>query len=371
MAEILSRLDLFEIGRQYVLTRNQRIDPENVDTEGSDVNLFIGSQSFVAHAVSRQLAERISALLLDGAEDEDLDRYAWDRYQLTRKGAAAALVNVQLTRPTNAGGAGTVPVGTRLRTLTGIEYVMVTSTSFGATDLASTSDPQARAAQAGKQYQVGANQIRRFDNVALLFDTTIEVNNSSPASGGEPVEGDDVFRERIRDFWNTARRGTLAAIEFGARTVSGVESALAVEALDGQLRPARVVQLYIADSSGVASAALAAQVNVQLDEYRAAGITVLTQLGIPQIIDIVLDLTFRAGVDTTTLSDEIAAAVLGFINSLGVNQTLYIGELRAVLARFKNSGLVPDDSSVVEPAGDLVPDLGRTLRVRPANVVVL
>src|SRR5260221_476101 len=88
-------------------------------------------------------------------------------------------------------------------------------------------------------------------------DATLQVTNPLTTAGGEDVEDDDTFRARIRDFWRTARRGILAAIEFGAKTVPGVVSAQAVEALSVGAAPARVVNLYIADSSGVSSEALA------------------------------------------------------------------------------------------------------------------
>ena len=79
MADLPTRLDLFDVGRRYVLARAAKIDPTQVDVAGSDVNIFVGSQSFVAYAIVQQLAERTLALLLDGATGEDLDRLAFDR----------------------------------------------------------------------------------------------------------------------------------------------------------------------------------------------------------------------------------------------------------------------------------------------------
>lgn len=369
MPQLLSRLDLFDIGRRYVVTRARRINPREIDVEGSDINILVGSNSYMGNAVARQNIERINALLLDGAVGDDLDRYAFDRYQLTRKGASAALVTETFRRPTVAAGAGSIAIGTKIISLTGIEYITTTTANFTASDTEATAI--VRAAQAGKEFQVGANNLRRFDRPNDIFDRTITANNDEAAAGGEPAETDDVFRERIRDFWVSARRGTLGAIEFGARATPGVESAQAVELLDGDGNPDRFVELFIADSSGVASQALAALVGVTLVEYRPAGIFVNINTSRPQIVEIIFQPTFIAGVDTINLSEQIRNAIVEFINSLRVNQPLRILDLGALLSRFRADGLVPTQTSFLEPLGDLIPEQGRTLRTRLANVQVL
>lgn len=364
-----SRLDLFSTGRQYVLERARKIDPGQVDVEGSDVNLFVGSTSVVADQVVRQLLQSVSALLLDSANGEDLDRYAFDRYQLTRKGAAAAVGAVRIFRTTATLGAGTVPIGTKLSTLTGFEYVTTSVASFSVGGLTTTAN--VRAGAAGKATQAGANAIVRFSQSNLLFDGTLQVNNDLATAGGEDAEDDDTFRERVRDFWRTARRGTLGAIEFGALTVPGVVSAQAIEALTNSATPARVVNLYIADSTGVASDALGQQVRTVLDEYRAGGIAVLISTSQPLIVEVTLLLSFRANVDTLTLSDNIRAAVVEFINSLPVNGALLTAQLYSVLQRFATDGLIPTEGSIVAPVGDLYPAVGQTLRATLASVTVL
>lgn len=316
--------------------------------------------------MTRQLAYRTGALLLDGADDEDLDRYAYDRYSITRKGASSARGTVQITRATTTAGAGSVPVGTKLMTDTGVEYVTTTAASFGA--LVTSATCNVRASQAGKATQAGAGAIARFPQPQLLWDATLQVTNALTTAGGEDAEDDDTFRARIRDFWRTARRGILAAIEFGAKTVGGVVSAQAVEALSVGGGPARIVNLYIADSSGVSSAALADEVRIALEDYRAAGISVIIITSIPLVVDISISLSFRAGVDTQTLTDEVMAAIVEFVNSLPVNGALLRGQIFSVIQRFAADGVLPFDGSVVTPVGDLFPSVGQTIRTTLANV---
>ena len=364
-----SRLDLYDVGRRYLLGKAKNIDPTTVDIAGSDANLFVGSQSFVGHATIRQLQDRMGAQFISSAQNEDLDRKLWDVYKLPRLGAAAAIGSVRFFRSATTAGAGSIPIGTKLTTLTGIEYVTVTTCVFGPTDFEAECD--VRATSAGFAFEVGRNQIRNITELSDLFDTTLQVTNDDPTAGGEDEEEDADYRGRGENFWQSARRGTLAAIAFGAEAVLGVSSAYAVEELDGNGNPARIASVYIADSAGLASRALAATVVAALQDYRAAGIQAPVQLSFPLIVPISLKLTFAAGTVTAPLVELIRNAVLQFVNSTPTSATLYRQALGSVLVRYQKQGLIPSISSIVEPAGDVVPPAGQTIRTTPAQITVM
>lgn len=367
MADLPSRLDLQTIGTDYVLQRAKKIDPAQVLTDGSDVNLFVGVSAALAQAVVTQLAYATNRLLLDGANGEDLDRYVFDRYRIARKGASPAVVTERFYRA-SSGPAGSVPAGTVVKSASGIAYVTTQTATFLTGTLSATAD--CRAQQAGKLQQVGANTLVAFGNAQALFDPTLHCVNDAPAAGGEDVEDDDTFRERVRGFWQAARRGVAGAIEFGALLVPGVVSAQAVEALSFSGSPARIVNLYIADSSGIANAALARAVQIGLLDYRAAGIQVLVSASLPTIVPVVLDLTFASNVDTNSLAELVRSAIVEYVNSLPVNGTLTVGAMQSVLQRFASSGLIPLQGSIVTPAGDVVPSAGQTLRTTIDNVTL-
>jgi uncharacterized phage protein gp47/JayE len=361
---------LAQIGAAYMQAATAKLDPNSPFVLGSDANLFVGSQSVVADVVVKQIGYSVQRLFLDGAFGDDLDRYALDRYQLTRKGASPALGSVLFSRATYTAGAGTIPSGTQLSTTAGTQYFTTTTASFAATGYTATANVSA--SQAGLATQVGAGAIVRFAQPGLIFDATITVTNPLTTAGGADVEDDDTFKNRIRNFWITARRGTIGAIQQGALSVPGVISAQAVEALTAGGTPARIVNLYISDSSGVASAALAANVASALLDYRAAGITVLIATSIPQLVSIQIALSFAAGVDTITLSSLVQTAIVNFVNSLPVNGTLLISDLGTILTRFKQAGvIVQTPGSIIAPVGDLVPAIGSTLRTTPALVTVV
>lgn len=354
-------------GRAYLLQRATKIDPGQVDVAGSDVNLFVGSTSLVGASVVRQVGYAMKRLTLAGADDEDLDRWVYDNYNEVRKGAVGAVGQVRFFRASFAAGSGTVFAGTKLTTLTGVEYITLFDASFGSTDLDEIR-VDVRAVQAGKASQVGRNAIRGFAQGAALFDNTIQVTNDGATAGGEEAEDDDTLRGRMRSFWVNASKGILSSIVQGATSVPGVASAQAIEVVTTGALPARVVNLYIADSSGVANEQLARQVLVALDEFRAAGIAVIMNTSLPLVIEVAVRLRFRAGVDTVQLTQDVLAAIVEFVNSLPVNSALLVSDLMSVLRRFKADGVIAEDDAVVAPAGDLEPAVGQTLRATPASV---
>lgn len=368
MPDLPTRLDLFSIGRDHVLARAKKIDPNQVNTRGSDSNIIVASSSFIGYEVVKQLAQKTNELLLDGATNEALDRWLWDRYLMARKGASASLVLVRFFR--NApGAAGSIPAGTKIASQTGIEFITYTNAVFAAGDVEQIA--YARSVLAGTIAKVGRNQIRLIRPPLPAFDTSMQVTNDDPSAGGEQRELDPIARERARGFWKAARRGTKIAIENGALTVDGVESAQLVESLTSVGLPARVNTLYVADSAGIANEALGAAALTALEEYRCAGIAVVLSTSTPQIVAIQLRLAFRAGVNTTDLTTRVVAAIVEQVNLLKVNETLRRADLLGVLLRFKAQGVIASNDSIVAPAGDLVPTVGRTLRTTTTNITVL
>lgn len=367
--DIPTRTDLYQIGRDYVRQRARKIDPREIDVEGSNSNIIVGSAAVVAHAVATQIGYNASRLFQEDAEDEDLYRLGFDRYQLAPKGASVSLSQVTFFRDTALAGAGTVEAGTRLRSVTGTEYVTTSPASFTASALTSTAE--VRSTQAGSLNKAGANSIRKIDDLTALWDATLQVTNEAATAAGDDAETNERFRERMRLYWRAAPRGVLGAIQYGALQVEGVDSASAREVTLQDGTPARVVELYVADTSGTSNAQLARLVDEGLMEWRCGGIPVQTKTSIPVAVQVQARLTFTGGVNTVDLAVGVRAALRSFVNTLGVNQTLYIGDLTGVVRRFAQYGVIPNEGSIVVPTGDVVPSLGTCLRARTEDVTVL
>ena len=364
-----ARSDLYAIGRAYVYATATNIDPSAVDTQGSDANLFVGSQSFIASAVVRQLQDRFAAQFIASSRNDDLDRKLWDSYKLPRKGASASVGGYRFYRLSTAAGAGTIPVGTNVQSITGYNYVTTSTATFGVDDYEATCS--IRSTAAGSQFNVGPNQIRIIPKVSTLFDPSLQGTNYLTTAGGDDREQDDQFRLRGENYWPTARRGVLSAIAYGAQSTPGVQSANVVEVLDSQGNPARVCEVFIADPAGQASQELADSVTSALLDYRAAGIQAPIILTTPLIVAVQLHLAFQAGTVTGSLTETIRNAVVSYVNSTPTGQPLYRNGLGSVLARYQRNGLLPNNSAIVSPPGDLVPGVGQTIRTTLANVTIV
>lgn len=358
-----TRADLFQIGADELFARSSerppgtRVSPEEVYTAGSDVNMLIAASAAMGEEVVARSVARLGALLLRTAEREDLDRLVSDRFSptLARLEASAALVDLVFTSSSGAA-AKTFPVDTRVRTRGAVEFRVLVAGSIIAGGGSVT--VRAQAIQTGPAGNVSAGQITQLVNP----DPEVSVTNPERAAGGDDIEPDARFRARARDFFLNARRGTLAAIEFGARTVPGVRLATAIEDVDTSGDPTGRVSLFISDAAGAGNTALADLVRTALIEYRAAGIYVEVYAATPRFEPISLRLRFGTGTDSTLAFDAVRARVLANVNTLAPQRTL---ERSLIFASARAiEGVIVLDDAVVVPVGDIVPATGEVIRTR-------
>lgn len=367
-----SRADLFNIGADEVNARSlarpptQRIAREAVFTEGTDVNLILGSSSAMGDEVMRQLAQHCAALLLDSSEGDDLSRLAIDRTAgiVTRKLQVPAVVTLVFNRPNPLGLGFSLPIGTKFRTIRGTEFALAQILTYPAGSTA-TRTASAQAVVAGSGGNVQPNMVTQF--VQQPPDAALTVANIESAAGGADIELDAALRDRVRLFFAAARRGTLAALKFGALTVAGIEHAEAVEVLDpGSGRPVGIVQMYIADRAGTANSLLATAVRDALVEYRAAGIVVDVFAAGVVYVPVALRLRFAAGVDTDAAWAEVQFLLLAEINALAPGQALETSLILATARRVP--GVIVLDDALVTPVDDFAPQQYESIRTLPEMV---
>jgi hypothetical protein len=373
-----TREDLFQIGAQEVFARGSvrparsRVSPEAVFTEGTDINIILAACSAMGDEALRHLALRIAALFLDSAEGEDLDRLVADRFSPTivRRQPSQAVVELSFSRPIppSSGAPISYAVGRKFRTEQGTEFQLLEPVSF---PLNSTG-PQTGAAiatLAGADGNVEAGTITQF--VVASEDAAVVVTNPAVAAGGSNRETDDSLKERARDFFRTVQKATLPALEFGALTVDGVESATAVEILGNETPvplPTGDVLLYIADAQGRGNAQLTAAVLNALREFRAGGNPVTVISSTPRFEPIDYQIAFAAGTDTRAAANQLKALTVAAVNLLAPQETL-LRSLLFALARSIPGAIVPA-GAIVTPAGDVVPNSGQVIKTRLDLVTV-
>lgn len=372
MPDFATFSDLFRVGRDEVLLRNGRISRDAVEREGADANILIASMAAVGDQVVGQLATVEAATFLESAQGAALERLVFDRYGLVRKPAAASLGTVQFSTTAPAPTTFTIPVGVRLQTADGVQFVTTESVIF----LAGSIGPVACAARsvlAGRGQNVVASAVNSITTPISSQPPDLVVTNPFASAGGDEAENDDSLRDRARRFFTTARRGTLGALEAAALGVPGVRKASAFEVLDSLGRPARVVELVVADAFTeqfvnydtvppryqVQSQLLATTVFNALAEVRPAGTFVNVLVANVVLQAFQLSLTFTAGADVNTAALQARATTVAFVNALKPGESFVLADLLAAIANVP--GLAVSGNNVASPAGNV--------SVRPTQVL--
>jgi uncharacterized phage protein gp47/JayE len=379
VADFPSFDDLFRQARDEAMIRNGKLTRDAVERQGTDANILFAGAAAAADEVISQLIQVEAGLFLDSAVGAALDRLVFDRYGLTRKPAAAALGQVNFTTTTPTGGPFTIPSGTMLSTSNGLQYITTVDSLFPAASVGPIIVP-VRSVLAGLDQQADDNTITSIVSQIVGQPTDLAVNNPLATAGADDAESDDSLRARARQFFVTARRGTLAAIEQGALAVPGVRTAVAFEALDGNGNPARLVELVITDAYTDSLAALnptpasyaaqaqilAQQVFAGLSDVRAAGINVQVTVAQVVMLPITLNLAFNAGADVATATQQARAAAVNYTNGLPAGTTWDPLALSTALKSV--SGLHITGNEVFSPNGPVVPLTLQVIRTTLALV---
>jgi hypothetical protein len=366
--------DLFRVSRDEILARNSRLTRDVIERPGTDANALVAADATVGDELVGQIARVDAAQFLDSAKGQALTRLVFDRYNITRKPAAAARVTVNFSTTASTITSFSIPAGTRMQTTDGTEFV----TSVNATYPSSSMGPipvSCRSSKAGLSQQAQKATITNLVDVPAGAPADLKITNPLASAGADDEEQDGDLSKRARDFFLTARRGTLAAIEQAALAVPGVRRAEAFEAIDSGGRPARYVELVVADAftdalvgSATIPPAYAAQSQVlaqeigstALDDARAAGVYVRVTVAQVILLPIQLGLTFAAGLDPDPIAFAARAVIVGFVNGLVPGQIFD----RAAAAKTLQSiaGLVVGGSEIVSPPGNIQPETLQVLR---------
>lgn len=365
MADLPDRDTLFRVGRRYLVTTpGTLVNPAVADIPGSDLNLLLGSSSLMGEEIVAAVASCMAGLWVETATGDKLARVAFDRYGLTIQSANPASVDVVLSRPLPGSATpGTYSAGSRVQTVAGVQFATDIDAVFGDFDISVT--VPATAIVAGPAGNVGIATVTVFGDSP--FDTNLVVTNPATAAGGAEAETDDDFKARIRGFFPTLRRGTLGAIEFGARQVPGVAVAKAIEITNPDGMPAGAVQLIVGDRDGGSSSIMLQAVKDILIQYRAAGIPVIVTGGTVVNLPVIWNIDFVSGIDTRAASQQVRDVTVAVAQFLAAGETLLRSSLIAGARAVQ--GVIVRDTSLVSPVGDIVPVTNDILlRVRPEDV---
>lgn len=382
MPDFPTASDLFRVARDKIVSKNGNIRPESVDKDGTDNNILVAAMAAVGDEVIRQLTVLEAGVFKDSATGSALVRLLFDRYGLRKKSAAPAFVTVGFSTTAPAAASFAIPSGTLLQSLAGSQFVTIEDATFplGATGPVLVA---ARSVLAGASQQVGASSVRAIVGQISGSPTDLVVNNPKASFGADDEEDEETFRQQAVDFFTSARRGVLTAIQNAALAVPGVRRAAAFEVIDGLGRPGKEVELVVADafvdqlanlssvppSYQAQSQAFAMQVFNALDDARSAGIFVDVVIGSVVMLGVQLALAFTAGADPNVAALQARSIVVGYVNGLSPGQPFVPKDLLSALRSV--TGLIVSSTTIVSPAGSVVPGVLQVLRTTLALVSAL
>lgn len=359
-----------------------------IETPGTDMSSIREGAAACGDEVSGAATGAVASWWIDSAQAEQLDKRVLDVIGLVRHDAGVSRGTVQFRMTTALVADLLIPRGTTLSTPDGLEFETTIAATFPKATTGPLSVP-VRSSRAGSTVLAAIGTITSIVSPIPNAPADLVVTNELATSPGTDEESDPSLRSAYRNYFRTATKGTLAAIEEAAKRYrdtangGGVIAATALEYYDLFGRQSKQVLLAIADQYTdqyvqtnivppaymTRSQALAGEVLAFLRDVRAGGIYVgvFVCRVIPQAVELVL--TFTAGADPFQVSVAARSAMVNYINALAPG----VAFRRAAAAEALRvvPGLVITGQEIAFPTGDVVPrvleKLGTDLRFVTAN----
>lgn len=368
--------DLFNIGKAEAILKKPILGVR----VGDITEMLIAGAAAMADRLIGWFAERIAATFLDGAQGEDLTLLASDHWGINRREATKAIATVTFNRASADATPQSIPIGTTVATErdsqgNDVRFVTTAAATWAASENG-TKTVAVEAVEAG----VSGN-LPSVDLITRIISTPpaggiYSITASSLPVGGAEQETDDELRDRVRLYPSTLRRGTLAAIEYGAKSTSGISVAKANAVVDST----GITTVYVSDASGNSTGAttevnrnvvddgtMTKKVAIELLNWAPVGGVVNVAGGAVQIVNISVSIAVRIGVDVDQLVADIQDSVEARVSKLNIGETLYISDIVSAVKAVDPDNIV--DVEVTNPLVDTVPTNPGNV-IRPGTIAV-
>jgi uncharacterized phage protein gp47/JayE len=341
--------DLFE----YV-GEGKKITDFNV---GSAVRTILEAVAAITEEVWYMLQFFVNKFFLDTSQGEWLDKRLNDLGMERKEGAKAyGLLTIGRASPSPI--SVSISAGTIFQNDTG-ELQFTTQAEVILHIGSAAVDVAAEAAEVGAAYNLAADTVLKQSGIAL---SGIEWAKIKLMGGGEDIESDAAFKNRVPEYFDSLSRGTAAAVSYAAATVNGVESVTLKENY-----PAKGwFTVYIDDGSGVANQTLLQSVRAILEDYRS--FTVQYVVATAKLTEFTAEnqVAAKADVNTEAVKAEVQTAIVSYVNALKMGVPVYLADL-IYLARGV-AGV--ENVKILAPTSDAIPAVDQLLRTSAEKVVV-
>lgn len=312
--------DVLSTMTDYVLTHTNKI---NDFTEGSAIETLLEASSLETEMLYYLTMQNIKSGIQDGV---------MQAFGFTRKQATYAYGTVRLTFTSELTTSLYIPKGT-LFSCSDTSYTQTYQTldEYQIPSGANYVDIPVYCTTVGAYGNIPANTIDTTTDITYL-DTVTNLEAFQTGTDEETVSDMTV---RFRQMIQSLQRGTVQALEYGAKTVDGIAGAYVFESTYGS------VTVYCHDANGDLSSDLQTAVTNELYYWKAAGIRVSVQ----PVHKTTVDLTIGINVPNTTLqTDDFLAAVKlrmeNYLNAYTVGQPVYISDLIQNVMDISDWGIV-------------------------------
>ena len=265
--------------------------------------------------------------------------------------AAAAVGNVRFSCDDPAPSDRPIPVGTAVR-VPGKTITYLTLADSGIAEGSTYVDILCAASVVGSAGNTGTGTITELVGSIEGVDA---VTNTVAFTSGADLETEDQRKVRFTQFIASLARGTVAAVEYGARLaalkdLSGqvterVAYARVVEPyLLSNTNPIALVQVHVHNGVGSTSGALASEAKKVIDGYydddgvpipgwKAAGVQVEVLPATDETVDVTAVVTVDPRYETATVLGNAEESVRAYIQGLEIGAKVILSEIIAIIRR--------------------------------------
>ncbi|WP_419729520.1 baseplate J/gp47 family protein [Lichenicola sp.] len=293
-------------------------------TVGSVLRAMLEASASVALWLQYLLLQVLTMTRLATSIGSDVDSWVQD-FGLTRLPAAQATGQVTLSSFSPASQGATILNGVTVRTSDAGQSFAVINGPYARAIGAPSVTVQVQAVTPGLAGNIQSGAVNVLGTVVLGIDT---VSNANAFSGGAPAETDAALRLRFTTFLNTRSQATMQALAYA---IASVQQSLTYTIQEnvtaaGVFLPGNV-HVIVDDGSGTPPASLIALVAAALDAVRPVGTTIT--IAPPTVLVANLDVVVTVNTATVpaTVQTEIDAALVAYVNALGVGQALRFSRL--------------------------------------------
>ena len=263
-----------------------------------------------------------------------LDQIRENTFEFEKKDGTKATTNVIFSRSVSTSEAKSAPIGTKVKTSSGLIFITTEEAIINASETESNS-VEVEAEVVGTTYNVSSGAISLIND---SLDGIDSVNNANAATGGVDKETTYQYNTRFQQYIEGLGRSNLAGLIYGALSVEGITSA-SVKELFPPVSNVNV-NVYIDDgSAGGVSSALVSEVQSVIDGdgtddnpgYRAGGVNVIVLAPSIVTINIETEITAISGVDLDQIEEDINTEITNYINNLGIGTDVIYNEIIAAI----------------------------------------